>query len=66
MRWTKNCVEPDLERNFEAGVAFRTGTTGGLSKNDRLWHETDSAIMLGEVRSSGQADMTKKRGQFRF
>jgi len=41
MLWTKNCVEPDRERNFEAGVAFRTGTTGGLSKNDGLWHKCE-------------------------
>jgi hypothetical protein len=27
-------------------VAFRMGTTGGLSKNDRLWHISELALRL--------------------
>jgi hypothetical protein len=31
-------------------MAFRTGTTGGLSKNDRLWHVCDMPGWSDDVR----------------
>jgi hypothetical protein len=35
MQWTKKLPRADLERSFEAGVAFRTGATGRIARRFR-------------------------------